>query len=88
MTAWSRSCAKEFLIPIDSHEFCSFDSLNLDFTPTQIDFLVDAIDSDGSKSIEYGEWCQTMELTDTEMIGQLESLGIENDKRKHTGIQI
>jgi hypothetical protein len=48
---------------------CSFDSLRLGFSPAQIDFLVEVFDRDNSCSVEYGEFCSTMDLTDNEMIG-------------------
>jgi Ca2+-binding EF-hand superfamily protein len=45
-----------------------FNHLNLDFTAAQADFLVRAFDADQSNSVEYHEFCKTMEMTDDDIL--------------------
>jgi Ca2+-binding EF-hand superfamily protein len=45
-----------------------FHHLNLDFTAAQADFLVRAFDADQSNSVEYHEFCKTMEMTDDDIL--------------------
>jgi hypothetical protein len=64
-----RACIRWMRALILLRAGCSFHSLNLGFSPSQIDFLVDVFDMDKSKSIDYGEFCTTMQLTDNQIIG-------------------
>jgi len=45
-----------------------FDAMNLGFDQNQVNFLVRAFDADKSNSVDFSEFCKTMELTDSELV--------------------
>ena len=53
-----------------------FNDLHLDFTPAQNDFLVRAFDADASNSVEYHEFCQTMEMSDEDILRTVGALSV------------
>jgi Ca2+-binding EF-hand superfamily protein len=53
-----------------------FDHLNLGFTAAQADFLVRAFDADASNSVEYHEFCQTMEMSDEDILKAVGAMSV------------
>ena len=45
-----------------------FDSMELGFDDDQVNFLVRAFDIDKSNSVDFAEFCKTMDLTDNELV--------------------
>lgn len=53
-----------------------FAHLNLGFTAAQADFLVRAFDADASNSVEYHEFCQTMEMSDADILQTVGAMSV------------
>jgi len=56
--------------------FDGFNHLHLGFTPAQADFLVRAFDADMSNSVEYHEFCQTMEMSDDDILKTVGAMSV------------
>ena len=56
--------------------FDGFNELHLGFTPAQADFLVRAFDADMSNSVEYHEFCQTMEMSDDDVLKTVGAMSV------------
>ena len=56
--------------------FDGFNQLHLKFTPAQADFLVRAFDADQSNSVEYHEFCQTMEMSDQQILDTVGAMSV------------
>ena len=56
--------------------FNGFNDLHLGFTRAQADFLVRAFDADNSNSVEYNEFCQTMEMTDDDILRTVTDMSV------------
>jgi Ca2+-binding EF-hand superfamily protein len=56
--------------------FKGFENLHLGFTQAQADFLVRAFDLDNSNSVEYHEFCHTMEMSDDDILKAVGSMSV------------